>query len=143
MNIPMEGRMQPYDRYHEKELDGVEQDRVKHPRLRPTDYVDDGLMPEDLGKEDDLTPEEAAKRKHGLSDEDEEGDSTIFNMDDKDPAKGGDIFRMHDQGTAGWGFVTHAPDSAGMVGLDRFTWENKRDMYDNASDKYKLLLPQT
>lgn len=138
MNIPMEGRMQPYDRYHEKELDGVEQDRQKHPRLRPTDFIDDGTTNEDAGK-DDPSEVQLKPRKRFQDKEDE----NIFSMDDQDPSKGGNVFRMHDKGTAGWGFITYAPDSAGMSGLDKFTWENKRGLYDNASDRYKLLMPQT
>lgn len=139
MNIPMEGRMQRYDRYHEKELDGVEQDRQKHPRLRPTDFVDDGTTNEDIGKGDDVAQSDSKQFKKFKKTD----DNTIFRMDDKDPQKGGNVFRMHDKGTAGWGFITYAPDSAGMAGLDRFTWENKHDMHDNPSDRYKLLLPQT
>jgi hypothetical protein len=138
MNIPMEGRMQKYDRYHEKELDGVERDREKHPRLRPTDFIDDGTTDQDAGKDEVAVDEENTRIKFKKPE-----DETIFEMDDKDPGKGGNMFRMHDKGTAGWGFITHAPDSAGMSGLDRFTWENKRGIYDNPSDKYKLLLPQT
>lgn len=137
MNTPMEGRMQKYDRYHKKELDDVEQDRQKHPRLRPTDYVDDGTTDEDIGK-DEAVPTVPQRKKFKKPDSD-----TIFSMDDTDPKKGGNPFRMHDKGTAGWGFITYAPDSAGMSGLDKFTWENKRGIYDNASDRYKLLLPQT
>lgn len=138
MNTPMQGRMQPYDRYHEKELDGVERDREKHPRLRPTDYVEDGDNEfEDIGK-DEVVPTTPKRKKFKKPDSE-----TIFSMDDTDPKKGGNPFRMHEKGTAGWGFITYDPTSAGMSGLDKFTWENKRGIYDNASDRYKLLLPQT
>lgn len=134
LNVPLKGRMQPY-KEHETELEDLERERMKHPRLRPTEMVDDGDGPEDKGMDD---PEKPRPAKPAVSDDDAE---TIFGLDDEDPARGGDIFRMHDEGTLGFGFVTHDSQSAGMVGEDRFTME-KRDQLRNPADRYKLLMPQ-
>lgn len=134
LNIPMQGRMQPY-KQHETELEDLERERHKHPRLRPTEMVDDGDTPSDKGLDD---PDKVKQPKPKVAPDDRE---TIFGLDDEDPDKGGDIFRMHDQGTAGFGFITHDSQSAGMVGTERFEMD-KRDQLRNPADRYKLLMPQ-
>jgi hypothetical protein len=134
LNVPMQGRMQPY-KEHQTELDDLERERQHHPRLRPTEMVDDGDTPEDKGLDD---PDKVKQPKPKVNPDDED---TIFGLHDEDPEKGGDIFRMHDQGTLGFGFVTHDSQSAGMVGTERFEMD-KRDQLRNPADRYKLLMPQ-
>lgn len=153
-NVPIQDRVIPWKETG-TEAEDADSDFWKHPRHRPSDMEETGDNPADKGiNESATTKVDAPKSKldalravlhdlggtmRELTPKDEEP-ATPFNMDDRDPSKGGSEFDINADGAVGFQYVHHDSQSAGMVGLDKF--EEKAQMMQNLQSPYSKLLPQ-